>query len=642
MKPLLFLLFFNSLSFSQFLLPPDSLIYINMDNFINEDGESDSFADYLEYLSSNPININDARTEDLLKLPFINFGDALSIIEYRNNNKLFFSINELFNISNIERNTIKSLLPFVTVKRNEVEVPSRFFNYKLRSSFHTELTPSEGILNGIYHNEKHRYNNKIFLSTKKFQLGFNQEKDIGENNFFDHYSGFISAELEKFQSTMILGDFSPSFGKGLLINSQTQFNKNVFGLSGSSSNQIDTKPFFGNNESNYFRGISVISNFFQYKFSFFYSSKFLDSRNDSSGAIQSFLTSGYHRSKTELANKQNSTITSIGLSTQINSIKNFSFSLIYLNYFFNKDISENLPFAKKYNNGYSLFANYHMNKTLIYSEAAYFNNSFAFLIGADTKLTDKLLTGISYRRYSAEYYSLFANSLSEYSGVNNEEGFLLTLKYLSSIGYFKLYFDIFKKIVPDELNFNQQGSEFEIQYLKEFGINFLLLVRNRIKLQEIPLFKNNILITENRIIFTNNFDLLTELNSYFNLRNRIQTKYLKFSDTKNWSYSFSQEIIYRKNDFGINLFLKIFEISSTENPLFQYEYDIPGKFSIKPEYYSGYRWYLLLNYRIPEILLISTKYSESVYPELNSVGSGGDKKEGNSIKTFSLQVDLVL
>jgi len=64
-------------------------------------------------VASNKISINNASAEELMKLPGIGESKANSIIEYRNKNGRFYSLEDLINVSGISKNILEQIKEFI-------------------------------------------------------------------------------------------------------------------------------------------------------------------------------------------------------------------------------------------------------------------------------------------------------------------------------------------------------------------------------------------------------------------------------------------------------------------------------------------------------------------------------------------------
>ena len=99
------------------LLYDEMKIYIpSYDDINNNTVPSGLFRDSTNKTSDNLININTANSEELQKIPGIGPSTAGKIIDYRNMNGKFSSIEELINISGIGNKTLERMKGYITAR----------------------------------------------------------------------------------------------------------------------------------------------------------------------------------------------------------------------------------------------------------------------------------------------------------------------------------------------------------------------------------------------------------------------------------------------------------------------------------------------------------------------------------------------
>jgi competence protein ComEA len=70
-----------------------------------------------EFLTNNPIALNEAEEDDLRQLPGIGPSKAKAILDYRDQNGPFESINDLAKVKGIGPKTVARLRPFLTLEK---------------------------------------------------------------------------------------------------------------------------------------------------------------------------------------------------------------------------------------------------------------------------------------------------------------------------------------------------------------------------------------------------------------------------------------------------------------------------------------------------------------------------------------------
>ena len=89
--------------------------------------------------------------------------------------------------------------------------------------------------------------------------------------------------------------------------------------------------------------------------------------------------------------------------------------------------------------------------------------------------------------------------------------------------------------------------------------------------------------------------------------------------------------------FSGNIRLMYFETDDYNSRLYAYESDVLYSFSIPVFYDKGYRYYINLNYDIGKKLSFWAKWSQFLYSDRKSVGSGLDEIKGSRRTEVKLQ-----
>jgi hypothetical protein len=295
---------------------------------IAENTEQDlDYSDLIENLNffyNNPLNLNNANTNELYKLKLLNDNQINNLIDYINKYGPLVSIYELLSKNQLfirYKQIIEKQTGYLPI-RDSVLIKNLNSRYL-------------GCPQQIYTRYGFNYLNKI-------RFGFTAEKDAGEvlfinnvndsiknilgnklRNGFDFYSGFVYVKDIGFLKTLNIGDYHLEFGQGLTMWSSLAFGK--------SSDVINIKrypyglkPNTSTNENKFLRGIAatIAINKFEltgiattiainrFELTAFYSFKKVDANILETDSISNevlFISSlqetGYHRTVNELLDK---------------------------------------------------------------------------------------------------------------------------------------------------------------------------------------------------------------------------------------------------------------------------------------------------------------------------------------------------
>jgi hypothetical protein len=393
----------------------------------------------LEYYIQNPLNINSATEEDLERLWILNDFQIQSLLSYRQSMYQLASIFELQYVYGFNSTTCNLLAPFITVqpvvpkesittekliKRTQIEYLVRS-NYKLPG-----INENTGSPIGIYTKFTADFE-------KRINLGILAENDPGEAflnginpHGFDFYSAYLHISTKAVLRNLCLGDYRIRAGQGLLL-------WNGFGTG--KSTEISTLMKTGQgirsntskNEYNFLRGTALELRYKSFLLTVFGSYKRPDAITDTIkglAGIKSISTSGYHRTRTEMGRKNNTTEKLIGAKFQykdlhstigINSIIT-QYSLPFLQ---SDKLYKKNDFTGTCYSGFSADYKILMGKFQYFGESAYGNRAFATINGINFLATTKFYASVIYRYYPDLYFSPYSTAIGENSKIKNEKGF---------------------------------------------------------------------------------------------------------------------------------------------------------------------------------------------------------------------------
>ncbi|MEW6686716.1 MAG: helix-hairpin-helix domain-containing protein [Candidatus Edwardsbacteria bacterium] len=163
-----------------------------------ETTKNEDLLEQLDFLKSNPLDLNRADASDLIEIPWISPPLALAIVSYRRQIGHFHSLEELKIIAGIDDDFIQKIRPFLFVP----EKPVKFFSGNLRLRFKRDK-PN---VNTIYHRSQ-------ITIKERLKAGFLIEKKETTRTKF-----FLSVDSPiPIIHRAVGGNYKLSFGQGLLF-----------------------------------------------------------------------------------------------------------------------------------------------------------------------------------------------------------------------------------------------------------------------------------------------------------------------------------------------------------------------------------------------------------------------------------------
>lgn len=638
--------------------------------------EDDAWLQDMEQFRKNPLNINTADAEELKQLRIITDLQIASLISYRNLFGKFISVYELQAVPAWDISTIKKVLPFIAVASPVSladEAGKRFrdgeHSFLLRMSQvleksrgfdkSTSGTKYLGSPQRIFF--RHRYNYKNLL-----QFGIAGDKDAGEQFFkgkqskgFDFYSFHLFARKIGAIQSLALGDFTVNMGQGLIHWQSLAFKKSV-DVMGVKRQSAILRPYSSAGEFYFHRGAGITVKKGKMEATAFasvrkLSANFVADTVNNEDFISSFLTSGYHRTESELADRNKLTQSTFGGNIAYRTNRwQVGVNGVYYNF--------SSPVQKR-DEPYNLYAisgdtwyNFSVDYSYTYKNLHFFgeaaadkNFDKAFVNGLLVSVDPKVDISVVQRTIAAGYQAVNGNAFTENTYPTNETGFYLGASVRPAAGWrIDAYADVFKfpwlKYLVDAPS---SGKDFLTQVTYTPNKQTEIYSRFRYESKQANQSANS--TVTNFLVFLPRQNWRTQVsfkpNQFLTLRSRAEMIwYDKKGNNSEIGFLGFVDVGYKsmiKPLSGI-LRLQYFETDGYNSRLYAYENDVLYSYSIPAFFDKGFRYYLNLNYDLTRKITLWLRWAQTLYSDKKSIGSGLDEIEGNSRSELRLQVRLFL
>ena len=633
--------------------------------------EDDTYLLELEYFKKNPVNLNTADADELKQLRIITDLQIANLISYRNLFGKLISLFELQSVPSWDVSTIKKIIPFVTIAVNlslSEELGRRFSDgeHSLLLRLTQVLEKAKGYNQSTSGTKylgspqkvlfRYRYTYKNLL-----QFGITGDKDAGEQFFkgtqkkgFDFYSFHFFARKIGIIQSLANGDFSVSMGQGLIQWQGLAFKKSA-DVMGVKRQSAVLRPYSSAGEFYFHRGAGITIKKGKIESTVFasmrkLSANFVADTVNNEDFISSFLTSGYHRTVSEMADRNNLTQTTFGGNIIYRTNRwHFGINGIYYNF--------SLP-VKKRDEPYNLYAisgknwyNFSIDYSYTYKNLHFFgeaaadkNLNKAFVNGLLLSVDPRVDISFVQRTINKAYQSINGNAFTENTYPTNETGFYVGTTIRPAAGWrVDAYGDIYKfpwlKYLVDAPS---HGKDFLVQltYTPNKQVEVYTRFRNESKQVN---QSDNTSVTNYLVSIPKQgwrTQISYKLTPTFSLRNRVELIwYDNKSIERETGFLTFIDIICKPllPKYSGVLRLQYFETDSYNSRIYAYENDVLYSYSIPAFSNKGFRYYLTLNYDINKKVSIWLRWAQTIYKHRNTVGSGLDEINGNQRSELKLQ-----
>jgi hypothetical protein len=637
----------------------------------------------LSYYQQNPLNLNSADKEDLQRLLILNDMQIAALLDHIHRNGKLLRLEELQTINGFDPGTIRQILPYVRVTEGaerDLAYLRNLFKYgkhqvmiryqrvlQVQRGFMEPATPTAshylGSQDKIYTRYRFTFGNRI-------SWGFTGEKDAGEEFFkgsnnvdtwyqpykgFDFYSAHLFVRNIGIVKAVAIGDYQVEYGQGLIMWSGLAFGKSadVFGIKKSG---LGIKPYTSVNENLFMRGGAISLGYDKWKADFFYSNLNVDASItavdtlDQVQEFSSFQESGFHRTPTEIKNKNrlNRKITGTHVSYKTRKLElgatamqtTFGADLIRRNALYNY-----YQFSGKEIINYGIDFSYMHRNYVLFGEAGRSDNGGnAILAGILASIDPRVNVGILYRNYEKNFHALSGNSIAESSN-NNEKGTYLAFSTKPARNWtLSAYYDVFSfpwlKYLVDAPS---RGFEYLAQVNYRPSRQLEMYFRKKHTHKEVNVTGDpapiDYLVERDQRNYR--FHVTYKVSNSFTLRNRVElSQYRKADEPASEGYMIYLDVTYRglSSPFTFSIRYLLFDTDDYNSRIYAYENDVLYAYSIPGFFYRGSRFYAVTKYRVMRGIEVWFRYANTFYSNRNTVGSGLDIIQGSNKSEVKAQV----
>lgn len=614
------------------------------DNESASESDAQQYLELLESLRDNPLNLNTVSQEDLISLHLFNELQVESFIAYRDQFGPFLNEYELQAVPNWGLADIRRVLTFARVKtsletRNTNLIKGiyqgtdeMFLRWARYNPPNYDQEKAEGSPNAWAIRYRHGYDNRL-------RYGFTAENDAGEALFaksnphgFDFYSAHLFVQnWNSVIKAVALGDYSARMGQGLLLQTGFAPGKSAETVAvARGGRKLNAYGAFG--ETYFFRGAATTLAFGKHvEVTAMYSNRRRDANIVNADTTEfetpevefsSLLTSGYHRTTSEIADEKQLHEQVGGLSASLIG-RHGQITANALHIAYDKPWNPSVEAYRLYTfrgkslTGTSLDYNYRWRNVFVFGETARSDNGGigavnGVLFSADRHVT---LTAV-HRSLARDYQSIYGNPFAEVSGASNEQGMYLgaDIRWVRR-WQLNVYADLWRH---PWLRFNvdapSNGREYlaRILWTKSKTFSVYALWQSEIKQTNDDLPNTFALVNARRDRLR--FHCIYKVSKPIELRSRIEwTTYTVGSNPGSKGFLAYQEAVIKPLSSPISLSLRyaVFDTDNYDARVYAFESDLFAAVSIPAFAGKGTRWYANVHWRVNRWLRLDGRMEET-------------------------------
>jgi hypothetical protein len=656
------------------------------ENLEVEDIALEQITEDLYYFIDHRINLNKTDGEDLKALLLLTDIQIVSLLNYRKQFGKLISIYEIQAIPYWDLNTIYLILPFVYVddKFDQLQVSFKeflkygtfemFLRYQriLEEKNGFQNVPDEVLqnTNSIYHGNPDRYYSRMrFTYRNNISMGITMEKDPGEAFFrrnnpngFDFYSAHAFYQGGKYVRTVALGDYQLQIGQGLNLWVGHAFNKtsDVINIK---KNARGLRPYASIDEVRFMRGGAIELAYKNVHLTTFGSVKrisatlqqALDTLSQEEEFASAINMTGLHRTTSEIARKNALQERIFGSYLQYKTAA-LQIGISAVHHSYDKVFERALqPYNQFDFRGRNLM-NIGIDYNYIYKNTNFFgevvrsgSGAIGMLHGALIALDSRMSLSMLYRNYPRNFHTFYSQGFREGSRTQNEEGLYTGLFWkLHKRVTWDNYLDIFRfPWLRFQVNAPSQGYEFlsQITYKPDKKLELYARFRQQVRQRNSREITFGIREVEDVVQRNYRLHFSYKVTESITLKSRVEfVSVQRKSQDSEQGFLIYQDIIFKPKSSPISLSLRyaVFDTDSYDSRIYAFESNMLNVFYIPAHSGKGMRAYALLRYQFAKRFDLWIRYGIFLYENVNTIGSGAERIDGNRRSDIGVQLRMRL
>ena len=605
-------------------------------------------------LEQHPIDINTATREQLEQLPFLSAQQVEGLMEYLYRYGPMKSAGELMMIPSLGYQERRLLTYFIYVgEESEEKFPTikqimKYGRHELMATGRIPFYERKGDHEGYQGPPYRHWLRYQFTYGDYLKLGLVGAQDAGEPFFagenrwgYDYYSPYLQLKQMGCVESLVLGRYRASLGMGLILNSSFSQGK-VAMLQNLGRPTTTLRAHSSRSEADYLQGIGATVRLCKgVTLTGFASYRGMDATLNKDGTAATIITSGYHRTETEMGKKHNLKNTTFGGSLRYNRYGlHLGANAVYTH--LDKRLSPNTSVLYRQNyaqgtdflNASADYGYVHHRFAFNGETAVNGDGALATINSLSLQLTDGMSLMALQRFYSYRYTSLYASSFSDGGNVQNESGIYLglswqpspSLKLMAYTDY--AYFPWAKYQVS--LSSHSWDHLLQLTYTKKqwtFGGRYRLRFRQRDNEDKTDLMTR----MEHRGRLT--IDYSGRLTS----RTQFDFSLISFKEHER-GMAVSQTLGYTYRWLRLNGGFGYFKTDSYDSRIYLYEQGPLYTYSIGQYQDEGIRYWLMLRAAVGKRLSLTAKCGVTDYFNRSSIGSSLQQVDGSALTDLDLQL----